>query len=76
MQPGKFSLMKAISPGVPNTEAPLSNMPATSGALVRSSRMMFCAVQMKMPEFQKNSPVSMNTSAISSFGFSVKVFTL
>ena len=33
------------------------------------------ARQRKIPEFQKNSPVSKNTFASSRLGFSVKVFT-
>ncbi len=75
MHPGKFSSMNFFSSGVAKSPTPFSKQLATSGALVFSSRMMVLALQRKIPEFQKNSPDSRNTLAISSLGFSVKVLT-
>ena len=47
-----------------------------SGRYFSKASMIERTFQMKMPEFQKNSPDWRNTWASSRFGFSVKHFTL
>ena len=68
--------MACCSAGVPYLPSAEANSCCSSGRNSFRFSMIVPTFQMKMPEFQKNSPLSMKILAISRFGFSVKVLTL
>ena len=65
-----------FSASVPSAFITPLNMAWCSGRYFRKASTMVCTFQMKMPEFQKNSPVCRKVCASSRFGFSVKHLTL
>lgn len=68
--------MNAFSSGVLNLSLPRSKRLLISGRYLENASKIVFTFQTNKPEFQKNSPLSINTFANSRFGFSVKVFTL
>ena len=75
-QAAKFSSIKCFSSGVLNTLMFSSNRFEISGKNRWNALIIVCTFQMKIPEFQKNSPLSTNILANSRLGFSVNVFTV
>ena len=75
MHDGKLRSIYAASSCVPKISSPASKMVTTSGQYSWNALMIAEVFHRKIPESQKNSPVSRNTFASSRFGFSVNVFT-